>query len=153
MFHFIIIFSVVYNPFPTICNIGQNNYLWIYSRFNAFFINHKWNRTRFLSPESKCTSKVSSRIAERLKTWDLKKLGNFKKTPAVLGTKDKHSTGHQKKKNLLTEREDYENCFVKHLLEKRILFNFVNCSKFTWGKTFLFPTQPRSLAVYIFFRF
>ena len=151
MFHFIIIFSVIYNPFPTICHIGQNICGSIHV-LTHFSINHNWNRTILLSPESKCTSKVSSRIAERLETWDLKKLGNFKKTSTVLGTKGKYSTGHKKKKNLLKER-DYENCFVKHLLEKRILFNFVNCSKIAWGKTFLFLTQPRSLAVYIFFRF
>ena len=33
----------------------------------------------------KVNVRVASRVAERLKTWDLRKLGNFKKIPEMLG--------------------------------------------------------------------
>ena len=35
--------------------------------------------------KQKVSARVASRDAERLKTWDLRKLGNFQKIPEMLG--------------------------------------------------------------------
>ena len=53
-----------------------------FSHFSTISPHHKWNGTRLLSPES---VRVASRLAERLKTYDLRKLGNLKKIAEMLG--------------------------------------------------------------------
>ena len=35
-------------------------YLWTFSLFNTIILHHKWNGARLLSPESECTSCLSS---------------------------------------------------------------------------------------------
>ena len=40
--------------------------------------------------------RVASRTAERLKTWDPRKLGNFKKMLEMLGFDDEYPTVHPK---------------------------------------------------------
>ena len=42
--------------------------------------------------------RVASRVAERLDTWDLKKLRNFKKIPAMLGFDGEYQADHPKGK-------------------------------------------------------
>ena len=62
---------------------------------------------------------------EWLKTWDLRKLGKFKKIPEMLGTDSAYPTDYPEGKfwQLL---ENYKQLFVKPSIEKLNLLNFVN---------------------------
>ena len=46
----------------------------------------------------KASERVASRDTERLKTLDLRKLGNFQKIPEMLGFDSKYPAGHPKTK-------------------------------------------------------
>ena len=79
----------------------------------------------------KASERVASQATERLKTLDLRKLGNFQKIPTMLGFDSKYPAGHPKTKFW---RFSVKSC-KKHSIVKPILLNFVNlpttfCPKF-----------------------
>ena len=63
------------------CNHGQD--MWrLFHVLAQNFIQQKWIGIRLLSPKDEC---ASCHATKRLKTKDLKKLGNFKKILGMLG--------------------------------------------------------------------
>ena len=65
-----------------------------FSCYSKIFPHHKINGTSLLSPEKEC--RVNSPVTKQFKTWDLSKLGNFKKMPAMLGIDGEYPAGHPK---------------------------------------------------------
>ena len=59
-------------------------------------LHHKGSETN--SYHQKVNMQVASRVAERLKTCDLRKLGNFKKIPEMLGFDGDYPAAHPKAK-------------------------------------------------------
>ena len=65
-----------------------------FSRFWVISLYHKSSEARLSSPESEWL--VASRVAERRKTKDLGKLGNFKKIVEIFEIDDEFPAGHPK---------------------------------------------------------
>ena len=68
-----------------ICNLGQNICI-LFSRFSKISLQHKWNY-HYISITRKWMHKSPSRATERLKTQDLRKLGNFQKITQLAAQK------------------------------------------------------------------
>ena len=88
-----------------------------FSSFSTISSHHKWNGTRLLSPESEY---MFARVAERIKTWDLRKLGNFMKVPEMLGFDGEYSSSHLKAKFWGFSAKSGKISAVKHFVEKPI---------------------------------
>ena len=71
---------------------------------------------------------VASRVLERRKTQDLRKLRNFKKISEKLGTDSKSSVGYPKAKLWQVRQKIQKETVVKHSKEIPILLNFENLS-------------------------
>ena len=74
----------------------------------------------------KVNIRVSSRVVERLKTEDLRKLGELKKIPEMLGSDSKHPTALPKAKLRRLLAKHRKTSAVKHFIEKLIWLKFVN---------------------------
>ena len=71
---------------------------------------------------------MNARDAERLKTYDLRKLGNFKKIPEKFGFDGEYPAVHPKAKLWRFSVKNCKKSAVKHSIEKPISLNFVNLS-------------------------
>ena len=67
---------------------------------------------------------VASRVSEQLKTYDLRKLGNFKEIPEMFGIDGKYPAGTPKDK--FWQLINCKNSAVKHSIVKSILLDFMN---------------------------
>ena len=72
--------------------------------------------------------KVNARVAARLKTEDLRKLGSFKKIPEMFGFNSEYPAVHPKVKFWGFLLKKCKKSAVKHSIEKPTLLNFVNFS-------------------------
>ena len=59
-----------------------------FSRFSIVSLHNKSNEPRLLSPESECWSSLTN--CQTAQDQDLRKLGNLKKIPEMLGIDDKY---------------------------------------------------------------
>ena len=73
--------------------------------------------------------RVASGVPEQLKTYDLRKLGNFKKIPQMLGFHDEYPAVHPKTKFSRVLVKNSKKSTVKHSIEKPIFLNLVNLSR------------------------
>ena len=71
---------------------------------------------------------VALRIAKRLKTWDLRKLGNFKKIPEMLAFDGECPAVHPKAKLQCFLVKNFKQPAVKHSIKKPNLLNFEKLS-------------------------
>ena len=69
--------------------------------------------------------RVVSGAAKQLKTWDLRKLANFKEIPKYLVLMGNYSAKNPKE-NFVPQ--NFKTSAVKHFIEKPMLPNFVNLS-------------------------
>ena len=106
-------------------NLGQN--IWRVSHFlvQVFFTT---SETELDYYHQKVSVRVASRIAERLKTQDLRKLGNLKKIPEILGIDGEYPTVQPKSKFGRFVVKNCKKSAVKHSIERPILLNFVSLS-------------------------
>ena len=72
--------------------------------------------------------RVASRVAERLKSQDLRKLGNFRKIHEMLGFNGEYPAAYPKAKFRRLWVKSLKKSAVKQSIEKPILLNFVNLS-------------------------
>ena len=110
---------------PKVYNLGQN----ICGLFH--FLSQLVFTTREAKLDcyhQKVNIQVASRVAERLKTCDLRKLGNFKKIPEMLGFDGDYSAAHPKAKCWWFLVKNCKKSAVKHSIEKPSLLNFKNLS-------------------------
>ena len=66
------------------------------------------------------------KVAQRLKTYDLRKLGNFKKIPDMFLTNDKVLRPPSKRQILTVVLQNCEKPAVKHSIGKPMLLNLVD---------------------------
>ena len=78
--------------------------------------------------DQKVNVRVASRVAERLKTQNLRKLRNFKNIPKMLGFHSEYPAIHPKAKFWRFSVKNRTKSAVKHSIEKLILLSFVNLS-------------------------
>ena len=95
-----------------------SKHLYRFSRFSTIFLHHKWNGTRFY--HQKVNVWTASQVVERLKTYYIRKVGNYKKIPDKLRFDGTYSANHLKAK--------FWQATVKHFKEKSILLSFVKLS-------------------------
>ena len=76
----------------------------------------------------KLNAQVAEWVAERLKTYDLRKLGNFKKILEMLGFDGEYSAVHPKGKFWRFALKNRKESAVKHSIENSNLLNFMNLS-------------------------
>ena len=76
----------------------------------------------------KVNVRIASGVAERLKTQDFRKLGNFKKITEMLGFDGQYTAVHPKANFLRFLEKNCKKSAEKHSIEKLILLNFVNLS-------------------------
>ena len=69
--------------------------------------------------------KMNTRVAERLKAYDLRKLGDIKQIPEILGTDGKVLSWSLKNQILTVVLQNCKKSAMKHSIDKPILFNFV----------------------------
>ena len=67
-----------------------------FSHFNAISFNYKSIGLDYYNKKE--NTWVASYVGERRKIWDLKKVGNFKKIPEMLGIEGEKQTGQPKGK-------------------------------------------------------
>ena len=106
-------------------DLGQN--IWRLFHFSAQFF-FTTSETELGYYHQKVNVRVASRVAERLKTYDLRKLGNFKKIPEMLEFDGELPVVHPKAKFDVFWQKNCKNSAVKHSIEKPVLLNFVNLS-------------------------
>ena len=70
--------------------------------------------------------RVVERVAERLKTQELRKLENFKKVLGMFGFDGEYLAGHPKIRFLAFLLKSLKKSAVKHSIQKPILLNFGN---------------------------
>ena len=92
--------------------------------FSAISLHHKWDELDYY--HQRVNVQVTSRVAKRLKTWDLRKLGSFKKIPEMLGFDGEYSACHAKARFWCFLVKNRKKSPVKHFIENHILLNFVN---------------------------
>ena len=68
---------------------------------------------------------MNTRVAERLKAYDLRKLGDIKQIPEILGTDGKVLSWSLKNQILTVVLQNCKKSAMKHSIDKPILFNFV----------------------------
>ena len=71
---------------------------------------------------------VAPRVAKRLITYDLRKLGDFKKIPETLGFDGEYPAVNEKAKIWHILEKNCKKSAVTHSIEKPILVSFVNLS-------------------------
>ena len=76
----------------------------------------------------KVNTRIASRVAKLLKTYDLRKLRNFKQIPGMLELDRECQAGHLKKPILTFMLENRQKSAIKHFIEKSILLNFAKLS-------------------------
>ena len=99
--------------------------------------------------------RVTSQTTKRFKTEDLRKLGNFKKIPEMLGFDCEYPVIHSKTKLWRFSVKNWEKSAVKHSIGKTTSFNVVNLfptilSKILWGNRLIFLTRSRHLDYILF---
>ena len=67
-----------------------------FQRFTTISLDHKWNGIRFY--HQKVNLRVPLRVTEPLKTYDLRKIRNYKKIPEMSGFDGKYAADHPKAK-------------------------------------------------------
>ena len=68
---------------------------------------------------------MNTRVAEGLKAYDLRKLGDIKQIPEILGTDGKVLSWSLKNQILTVVLQNCKKSAMKHSIDKPILFNFV----------------------------
>ena len=68
---------------------------------------------------------MNTRVAEGLKAYDLRKLGDIKQIPEILGTDGKVLSWSRKNQILTAVLQNCKKSAMKHSIDKPILFNFV----------------------------
>ena len=76
----------------------------------------------------KVNIRVAPRVAKRLKTQDLRTLGNFKEIPETLGIDRKVFSRPHKRQISTVVSQNCEKSAVNHFIEKPMLVNFVDLS-------------------------
>ena len=71
---------------------------------------------------------VASRVSKQLKTYDFRKLGNYKKIPETLGFDGKYPAVHPKTRFWRFSVKTHKKSAVNHSTEKPILLKFVSLS-------------------------
>ena len=77
-------------------NLGQKNCRFFYILAQFLFAT---SETELDYYPQKVNVRVTSRVAKRLTSWDIRKLGNFKKTPELLEFDDEYPASHPKAKS------------------------------------------------------
>ena len=106
-------------------NLGQNIWRVFHFLVQVFFTT---SETELDYYHQKVSVRVASRIAERLKTQDLRKLGNLRKIPEILGIDGEYPTVQLKSKFGRFVVKNCKKSAVKHSIERPILLNFVSLS-------------------------
>ena len=98
-----------------------------YSHFSTISIYQKWKwKWRRTSQQQQVNIRVASRVAERIKIQDLRKLGSFNGIPEMFGNDEKVLSGPHKRQILLVA---LQNCEFKNLqIAKTYVTNFVDLS-------------------------
>ena len=118
-----------------------------FSRFGLISLDHKWNRTRLLLPEIEIW--VASQAAERLKTWDPRKSGNFSKINKMLGFYDAYPAGHPKAKYRCFSVKNWKKSAVKDSIRKNYFALFCEFVSKLLFKTAAVPLISISLILMI----
>ena len=106
-----------------IYNLGQNIYGLFYFLSQLVFTT---SETKLAYYHQKVNVRVASRVAERLK--DLRKLGNFKKIPKMLGFDGEYPAAPQRAKFWWFLVKNCKKSAVKHSIKKPSFLNFENLS-------------------------
>ena len=106
-------------------NLGQNILRLFHFLVQFFFTT---SETEIDYYYQKVHVQVALRVVKRLKTYDFRKLGNFKKISETLGFDGKYPAVHRKVKFWCFLVKNCKKSAVKYSIEKPILLNFVNLS-------------------------